>query len=122
MSSTVIAAVGAIITATITAVFTYLGARRSAKAQLQQAAAERELGLIDRWEKVADDAETRADRLEERVNSQLAEQAQAIRDLKSRVSLLEKRERVLIDYAASLRTHINQHLGPPAPPWPDSIH
>ena len=121
MTGTLIGAVGALGAALITAVFTYLGVRRSARAQASQAATERELGLIDRWKNFADEAEERADRIEQRVNAKIATQDTAIADLRRRLSCLEAREKVLRDYAHELRMHIEHELGPPAPPWPDDV-
>lgn len=121
MTGTLIGTIGTILGILITAIFTYLGVRRSARAQASQAATERELGLIDRWKNFADEAEKRADRIEQKVNAKLAAQDTAIADLRRRLSCLEAREKVLRDYAHQLRMHIERELGPPAPPWPDDV-
>lgn len=122
MTGTLIGTIGTILGILITAIFTYLGVRRSARAQASQAATERELGLIDRWKTFADEAEERADRIEQRVNQKIATQDAAIADLRRRLSCLEAREKVLRDYAHELRMHIERELGPPAPPWPDDVN
>lgn len=122
MTGTLIGTIGTILGILITAIFTYLGVRRSARAQASQAATERELGLIDRWKNFADEAEERADRIEQKVNAKLAAQDTAIADLRRRLSCLEAREKVLRDYAHELRMHIERELGPPAPPWPDDVN
>ncbi len=122
MTGTLLGTIGVLGAALITAVFTYLGVRRSARAQASQAATERELGLIDRWKSFADEAEERADRIEQRVNAKIAAQDAAIADLRRRLSCLEAREKVLRDYAHQLRMHIERELGPPAPPWPDDVN
>ena len=122
MTGTLIGTIGTILGILITAIFTYLGVLRSARAQASQAATERELGLIDRWKSFADEAEERADRIEQRVNAKIAEQDTAIADLRRRLSCLEAREKVLHDYAHQLRMHIEREFGPPAPPWPDDVN
>lgn len=122
MTGTLLGTIGMLGAALITAVATYLGVRRSARAQAAQAATERELGLIDRWKTFADEAEERADRIEQKVNAKMAAQDTAIADLRRRLSCLEARERVLRDYAHRLRMHIEAELGPPAPPWPEHVN
>ena len=64
---------------------------------------------------------TELDKLEGRYLRELVEVRTEMTEVKGRVGRMEDRELVLQDYVASLRHHIDQGLGPPPPPWPDSL-
>ena len=108
MTGTLLGTIGAIGAALITAVFTYLGVRRSAKAQASQAATERELGLIDRWKNFADEAEERADRIEQRVNAKIAAQDAEFADQRTRLEAVERTNHTLQEENRRFRDALTQ--------------
>ena len=42
----------------------------------------------------------------------------SIRELRNRIGHVEMKEKILIQYALSLREHIDKQLPPPPPAWP----
>ena len=100
------------------AIFGYLGVRFSARVQSKQADTERELGLIDRWQTFATEADKRATEMEARLTARISTQEAAIRELRNRIGHVEMKEKILIQYALSLREHIDKQLPPPPPAWP----
>ena len=44
-----------------------------------------------------------------------------LRDVRTRMDRVERRERVRDDYIAQLRSHIEQGAPPPPPPWPAAL-
>ncbi|TYP82082.1 hypothetical protein [Blastococcus xanthinilyticus] len=70
--------------------------------------------MIDQAQEERDKAWERADADRERMDALLA-------NALSRIGGLEVRERVLLDYVAALRHHIDQRNEPPPPPWPDAL-
>lgn len=70
--------------------------------------------MIDQAQEERDKAWTRADADRERMDARMA-------DATARIDGLEIRERVLLDYVAALRHHIDQRNEPPPPAWPDAL-
>lgn len=105
----------------IPATLTLLGVVISKRAQERQSAADRAVELIDDYRQQTLDARADAQKAIKDVRATLAQQDEAITDLRRRLNLVEARERVLLDYAHRLRAHIDRELGPPAPPWPDIL-
>lgn len=81
--------------------------------------------LIDQLQEERKADDDRHERQLQQVRSELAEVRGELRDARRDVALvrerMDDRERVLLDYVALLRAHIDQGLRPPPPPWPSAL-
>jgi len=77
--------------------------------------------LIDQLQEERDAADRRRQEADQKHSSELAGVRRDLAEVRGRVDGLEDRELTWSDYAAALRDHIDQRLGPPPPPWPADL-
>lgn len=67
--------------------------------------------LIDQLQEQLDKSEARSDKQDERFAR-----------IEAKLGLLERTNRILLEYTYALRRHIAERRDPPAPEWPSGIH
>lgn len=109
----------------VTAAGGLFGTWRQLKQQARQTKTTDAQQIIDQLQEIGSAAEERhqreVDTLEGRYLRELVEVRLTVTELTGRVNRVEGRERVLLDYVAALRFHIDQGRPPPPPEWPPQL-